>query len=135
MLQFCESDADEQLIVRIPFTGSVKLRSILLKTEPGQASPRTMRVFANQRLDFDDAENAKPTLEIELVQPTDTSSREPVEYAVRAAKFPAVRVLTLYFPDNHGADSTRSVSLPASWCALASRALCREAVHEPLRGC
>ena len=114
MLQFCESDADEQLIVRIPFTGSVKLRSILLKTEPGQASPRTMRMFANQRLDFDDAENAKPTLEIELVQPSDTSSREPVEYAVRAAKFPAVRVLTLYFPDNYGANSTRCVQLPWS---------------------
>lgn len=107
--------------MRIPFAGQVKLRAILVRTETGEACPRTMRVFANQRLDFDDAESAKPTLEIEVVQPTDTSSREPVEYAVRAAKFPAVRVLTLFFPDNHGADSTRYVLLAlVSSCAMRS---------------
>ena len=66
-----------------------------------------MRIYANQQLDFDDAESAKPTLELDIVGPSGTSGREPVEYAVRAAKFPAVRNLTLFFPASKGGDTTK----------------------------
>lgn len=34
-----ESDADDQLIIRIPFTGSVKLRTILIRSGPESQTP------------------------------------------------------------------------------------------------
>lgn len=34
-----ESDADDQLIIKIPFTGSIKLRSILLRSGPESQTP------------------------------------------------------------------------------------------------
>lgn len=34
-----ESDADDQLIIRVPFTGSVKLKSILLRSGPEDQTP------------------------------------------------------------------------------------------------
>ena len=37
--QCCESDVDEQLLLRIPFTGPVKLRALLLKSGPGDETP------------------------------------------------------------------------------------------------
>ena len=118
-LQFVQSDADEQLILRIPFTGSVKLRSIIVRTQGGEECPNSMQVFANvDQLTFDDASSTTPTQTIDVVQ-----SREPVEYSVRyvvilickvpssslvcrPSKFPSVQSITLFFPDNHGADNT-----------------------------
>lgn len=40
--QFVESDADDQLIIYIPFTGSVKLKAIALYAL-GETAPREMR--------------------------------------------------------------------------------------------
>lgn len=60
--QWVESDSDDQLcvrqgnlgspsfdflsssIIRIPFTGSVKLRSVLLKSGPGEKTPAEIRL-------------------------------------------------------------------------------------------
>jgi len=98
-----ESDADDQLIVRIPFTGSVKLRSILIKSGPGPQTPAKLSVFVNEDgLDFEDVASKTPAQEFEIVQ-----SRDIGEYAVKAPKFPNVRSLTLFFPASQGDDTTR----------------------------
>ncbi|GJN89180.1 hypothetical protein Rhopal_002154-T1 [Rhodotorula paludigena] len=100
--EWLESDADEQLILHIPFTGNVKLRSILIKTGPAGYTPDKMLVFANQLLDFDEATSQDVTQSFDVAV-----TKEVVEYAVRPAKFPSVRSLTLFFPSNHGEDTTR----------------------------
>ncbi|CAG8591796.1 3269_t:CDS:2 [Paraglomus occultum] len=41
--KYVESDADEQLIFFIPFTGSVKLKSILIKGGPGDSCPAKLK--------------------------------------------------------------------------------------------
>ncbi|GAA6010727.1 hypothetical protein JCM11491_002917 [Sporobolomyces phaffii] len=100
--EWLESDADEQLILRIPFTGSVKLRSILVKAGPAGFTPDKMKVFANRQLDFDEATSTEVTQEFEIAE-----TREAAEYIVRPAKFPSVTSLTLFFPSNYGEDTTR----------------------------
>lgn len=47
-MQWLESDADDQLILRIPFTGSVKLRGLLLKTGPGEQTPEKVMLVSTQ---------------------------------------------------------------------------------------
>ncbi|KZT42181.1 DUF1000-domain-containing protein [Sistotremastrum suecicum HHB10207 ss-3] len=101
--EYLESDADDQLILHVPFTGSVKLLSILLKTGPGDQTPSKVCVLSNaENLDFDDIASKPPVQEFEIVQ-----SRDVGEYTVKAAKFPNVSSITLFFPSSQGADSVR----------------------------
>ncbi|KAK0674717.1 PITH domain-containing protein [Cercophora samala] len=93
-----ESEADEQLLVNIPFTGQVKLHSILLRTSDSDSAPKTLKVIINRDdVDFDVAESAPATQEFEL-----SRTGEVQEIAVRRARFSAVRRLSLFFPDNFG---------------------------------
>ncbi|EGN99037.1 hypothetical protein SERLA73DRAFT_181814 [Serpula lacrymans var. lacrymans S7.3] len=100
---FLESDSDDQLILRVPFTGAVRLRSLLLKTGPGDQTPTKVALFANeQSLDFDDVNDKSPTQEFDIAQ-----GREVGEYAVKTAKFSTLSGITLFFPAAQGADNTR----------------------------
>ncbi|ORX37900.1 galactose-binding domain-like protein [Kockovaella imperatae] len=94
--KYCESDADDSLIIKIPFNASVSLRSISIKAGPGGQTPSEMRLFKDAAgMDFSDAEAAEPAQMLEMVEST-----ECVEYQVKAAKFAGITSLTLYFPGN-----------------------------------
>ncbi|KAF8581067.1 DUF1000-domain-containing protein [Ramaria rubella] len=98
---YLESDADDQVIIRVPFTGSVKLRSVLLKAGPGDHTPSKVALFANEdALDFSDVSDRNPTQELAVAQ-----SREVGDYAVKPAKFSNVSSITLFFPGSQGADT------------------------------
>ncbi|KAI1210470.1 PITH domain-containing protein [Annulohypoxylon truncatum] len=93
-----ESDADEQILMTIPFTGQVKLHSILLRTSASDSAPRSLKLFINRdSLDFDMAEELPPTQTLELSQ-----TSEVQELPVKRALFSKVRHLTLFFEDNFG---------------------------------
>ncbi|KKA26097.1 hypothetical protein TD95_003537 [Thielaviopsis punctulata] len=93
-----ESSADEQLLIEIPFTGQVKLHSILLRTSQSDSAPRTLKVFLNRDdMDFSEAEDGAPTQTFDLSR---TSAVQ--ELPVKRAQFARVRKLTLFFPDNFG---------------------------------
>ncbi|KAJ5226743.1 uncharacterized protein N7469_006749 [Penicillium citrinum] len=51
-----ESDADEQLLIYIPFTGQVKVHSLLVYTAPTPCAPKTLKLFKNRDdIDFSTA--------------------------------------------------------------------------------
>ncbi|OIW27528.1 DUF1000-domain-containing protein [Coniochaeta ligniaria NRRL 30616] len=92
------SDADEQLLINIPFTGQVKLHAILLRTSNSDSAPKTLKVVINRDdVDFGVAEESEGTQTFELSQ-----TSEVQELPVKRAKFSAVRRLSLFFPDNFG---------------------------------
>ncbi|KAF9223595.1 DUF1000-domain-containing protein [Gyrodon lividus] len=100
---YLESDADEQLIIRVPFTGSVRLRSLLLKAGPGELTPEKIALFANESsLDFSDVQDKTPTQEFEVAE-----GRDVGEYAIKTAKFSNLSSVTLFIPSNRGAAATR----------------------------
>ncbi|KZO97308.1 DUF1000-domain-containing protein [Calocera viscosa TUFC12733] len=102
-LVYVESDADDQLIFRIPFTANVKLKSIMIKTGPGEQTAEKVLLFPNEdNLDFSDVQDKKPAQELECPQ-----VREAVEYPVKAAKFSSCRSITLFFPSSVGGETTR----------------------------
>ncbi|KAL5526809.1 hypothetical protein ACEPAF_8534 [Sanghuangporus sanghuang] len=108
-----ESDADDQLIFRIPFTGSVKLRSVLLKSGPGEQTPSRFSLFANaDNADFSDIAERHPDQEFPVPQ-----SRSIGEYSVKASKFSNLSSLTIFFPEAQGADTTKIyfIGLRGSW--------------------
>ncbi|KAG0142442.1 hypothetical protein CROQUDRAFT_662516 [Cronartium quercuum f. sp. fusiforme G11] len=100
---FTESDADEQMIIRIPFTGTVKLRSILIRTIPTDHPPTQIKLFANEPgLDFDTFESSTPTQVLDM--PT---TDELVEFPVRVAKFSSLSVLSLFIDGDSSGSKTR----------------------------
>ncbi|XP_040071444.1 PITH domain-containing protein CG6153 [Ixodes scapularis] len=101
--KFVDSDADEELLFNIPFTGNIKLKSILVMGGESGSHPSKIRMFKNRpRMTFDDA-RAEPEQEFEL-HPDNTGT---LEYPVKIVKFSSVQHLSLHFPSNFGADSTR----------------------------
>ncbi|KAI8959447.1 translation protein [Daldinia sp. FL1419] len=97
------SDADEQVIINVPFTGQVKLHAILLRAPADASAPCTLKVFVNREdVDFDVATDLQPTQTFELSQVNDVQ-----EIPVRRALFGNVRRLALFFEDNFGEDNTR----------------------------
>ncbi|CAE7201204.1 hypothetical protein P3342_010597 [Pyrenophora teres f. teres] len=91
-----KSSADEQLLMTIPFTGQVRLHSIILRTSPGPDCPKTLKVFVNEdALDFETASEKEPTQVLEISQ-----TSEVQEIPVKRAKFGTTRSLALFFEDN-----------------------------------
>ncbi|ORX56815.1 DUF1000-domain-containing protein [Hesseltinella vesiculosa] len=115
--KFLESDADEQLLIYVPFTGMIKLRTICLRTDPSDQAPSTMKVFVNRDdMDFDAAESYTAVQTWELVQQVD----QVAEYQTRITKFTNVRNLTLFFPDNFGGDTSiiRFLGFKGEWTEM-----------------
>lgn len=55
-LQFVESDADEELLFNIPFTGNIKLKGITIIGANDNTHPNKVRLFKNRpKMSFDDA--------------------------------------------------------------------------------
>ena len=91
------SDADEQLIVTIPFTVAVKVVSICIIGSGDDASPSRMKAFVNRSdIDFDNADG------LPVTQAWDLPQRNPAgrtEIKTNVSKFQNVFTLTLYVAD------------------------------------
>ncbi|KRX71432.1 putative cyclin-like protein [Trichinella sp. T6] len=99
---YVESDVDEELLFKIPFTGNVKLKSIVVIGGDGGQRPNRIRLYKNRpSMDFDDV-NLTPDQEFDLSEDPDGS----VEYPLRVAKFSGVEHLIIHFPSNVGAKTT-----------------------------
>jgi len=104
--KFVESDDDDaQLIFHIPFSGSVRLKSICIVGENGNSCPRTMKMFINREdLDFSTINDTKSIQDIDEMH---QDPRAEVEYPLRVARFTNVSTLTLFFTRNYGAENTK----------------------------
>ncbi|KAJ6815960.1 PITH domain-containing protein 1 [Iris pallida] len=102
---FLESnEGDPELLVFIPFTSDVKIKSISVVGGAAGTSPSKMRAFINREgIDFSDAQNMQPIQEWELAE----NLQGVLEYQTRYAKFQSVGNLTLHFPDNFGGETTQ----------------------------
>ncbi|KAL8952613.1 MAG: hypothetical protein Q9222_001487 [Ikaeria aurantiellina] len=100
---FLESDADEQLLIFIPFTGVVKLHSILIRSSAESSAPKTLKLFINRDdLDFSAAAELQPTQSLELSQ-----TSEIQDLPVKRALFGNTYNINLFVEDNYGEDVTR----------------------------
>ncbi|KAH9602376.1 hypothetical protein KSS87_011414 [Heliosperma pusillum] len=103
--EFLESNEDDpELIVFIPFTSDVKIKSISIVGGSDGTSPSKMRAFINREgIDFSDAQSMQAVQEWDLTE----NLQGVLEYQTRYSKFQGVGNLTLHFPDNFGADTSK----------------------------
>ncbi|CAG9566934.1 unnamed protein product [Danaus chrysippus] len=112
-IHYVESDADEELLFNIPFTGNVKLKGIRIASEETEAHPSKLRLFKNKpNMTFDDV-----SLEPDQVFDLQKDSQGIVEYSPKIVTFSSVSHLTMHFPNNFGAESTRIyyIGLKGEW--------------------
>ncbi|XP_071052594.1 PITH domain-containing protein CG6153 [Onthophagus taurus] len=100
---FVDSDADEELLFNIPFTGNVKLKGIIVIGGDADSHPSKMRLFKNRpRMTFDDVSCA-PDQEFDLHADVNGT----LEYNTKVVTFNTVYHLTIHFPTNFGAETSR----------------------------
>ncbi|KAL8967947.1 MAG: hypothetical protein Q9183_002691 [Haloplaca sp. 2 TL-2023] len=98
-----ESDADEQLLMFVPFTGVVKLHSILIRSSEDSSAPKTLKLFSNRDdLDFSAASDLQATQTLELSQTSQVQ-----DLPVKRSLFGNTYNLNLFIEDNYGDDVTR----------------------------
>ncbi|KAH8392205.1 hypothetical protein KR215_002959 [Drosophila sulfurigaster] len=119
--KFVQSDADEELLFNIPFTGNIKLKGIIISGANDDSHPNKVKMwveiilqlflvllihlysFKNRpKMTFDDAK-AKADQEFDLTR----DARGEIEYSPKVVTFSSVHHLSLYFPSNFGDDNTR----------------------------
>ncbi|XP_077631657.1 PITH domain-containing protein 1 [Crocuta crocuta] len=116
ILQFVESDADEELLFNIPFTGNVKLKGIIIMGEDDDSHPSEMRLYKNiPQMSFDDTDR----------EPDQTFSLNrdltgELEYATKISRFSNVYHLSIHISKNFGADTTKVlyIGLRGEWTEL-----------------
>lgn len=110
-----KSDSDEQMIINIPFlNGSVKLYSIILRTNGDLYCPKTIKLFKNDTsIDFDNVDSKKPIQVLthpqvgvanndsdDLPEFLESNNDDDfVEHYVSRHKFTGVNQLTIFIED------------------------------------
>lgn len=101
------NDDDPELLIHVPFIGSVKLQALTVIGGRDGSSPSKLKVFVNRDdVDFGMATEAQPVQEWDLVE----NLTGTMEYPTQVTKFNGVHSIDLYFPCNFGADETEI------WC-------------------
>ncbi|KAA8544933.1 hypothetical protein F0562_019672 [Nyssa sinensis] len=91
-----ESDADEQLLIYIPFNQVIKLHSIVIKG-PEEEGPKTVKLFTNkEHMGFSNVNDFPPS--DTAVLSADNLKGKPV--VLKYVKFQNVRSLTIFIEDN-----------------------------------
>lgn len=114
------SDADEQLLLCVPFNQAVKVFSIRITAPEGETCPTSVKIFANKpSMGFDEAESTAPTQEIELKM---SDLVEGIEIPLRFVRFQNINQLYFFFENDSGSETTVISSLSMSGSLIASSA-------------
>ncbi|CAG9798770.1 unnamed protein product [Chironomus riparius] len=101
--KYVQSDADQEILFSIPFTGNIKLKALRIIGPDDFSHPKKVKLFKNRpKMTFDDV-NIKADEEFALERDLTGS----IEYSTKVVTFNSVHHLTLYFPENFGEEQTR----------------------------
>ncbi|QPG99905.1 hypothetical protein C2857_002905 [Epichloe festucae Fl1] len=111
---FVQSGADDQLLLFVPFEGSVKLHTLQITSIPEEGQdeisrPEVVHLYINrpQNMDFSEADDTEPTQVITL-QPGDWNPQGTASINLRFVKFQKTTTLILYVQKGtDGADAVR----------------------------
>ncbi|XP_045142086.1 PITH domain-containing protein 1-like [Echinops telfairi] len=114
--KYVESDADEELLFNIPFTGNVKLKGIIVMGEDDDSHPSEMRLYKNiPQMSFGDTDR-EPDQTFSLNR--DVTGE--LEYATKISHFSNVYHFSIHISKNFGADTTKIfyIGLRGEWTEL-----------------
>ena len=97
------SDADDQLVIYIPFKEKVRLSGFRIVAAEGDMQPVRIKLFINSpNLDFADCEERSGDYEVALN--SENVARESKPLALRVAKFTSIDSVTVFVESSVGGD-------------------------------
>ena len=109
----CSPGDDPELLLTIPFTESVTIQSISVKSmaRDNTSPPKTLKLFTNREdLDFDTARELAPQMTFELLPPHHFTEGS-IDYPLRpAGRFQNISSITLYFQDNYDDEKSTEIT-------------------------
>ncbi|SNX87267.1 uncharacterized protein MEPE_05977 [Melanopsichium pennsylvanicum] len=106
------SDTDDQIIIHIPFTSSVKLSTFLLRSNPSiDLTPSCIKLYKNlpeSSLNFDDIINLPTSKIITTLQsiPTTSDVNQIVPFPLAQVKWTNTNSITVFVESSIGGDQT-----------------------------
>jgi len=95
---FLESDCDEQILLKIPFTQFIKVHSLILQHGERDYAPSSLKLFVNRpNVGFDEAESEPGTQQLQLDE-ADVLEGKPI--ALKYVLFQKVQSLTVFIESN-----------------------------------
>ncbi|RDB21465.1 hypothetical protein Hypma_011332 [Hypsizygus marmoreus] len=108
--KYLVSDADEQLLLNIPFNQSVRVRSIVISGSNGEQAPRLVKIAANRpNLGFEDIEDAEEPEVAQVLTLQESDVKEGKRITLRFVRFQAVNSLHMFVGSNHGNTETTRI--------------------------
>jgi len=102
------SDADEQLLLNIPFNQTVRVRSIVIQSQSIDEAPKDIKLVVNRRsIGFEDVEDAQEPICAQVLELPEREIREGNRIPLRYVRFQAVNSLHIFVASNRGGDKTR----------------------------
>jgi len=107
------SDADEQLLLNIPFNQTVRIRSLVLHTANVSQAPLKIKLLINRpSVGFEDVEDAEEDEVAQVLEVTREQVAESKRIPLRFVRFQSVNSLHIFVASNQGGeDETRIDSL------------------------
>ncbi|KAI0075789.1 DUF1000-domain-containing protein [Panus rudis PR-1116 ss-1] len=103
------SDADEQLLLNIPFNQTVRVRSLVIQASDVERAPKRIKIFINKpSLGFEDVEDAEEPEASQIIDLTEDQVKEGKRIPLRFVRFQSVSSLHIFVVNNtSGSDETR----------------------------
>jgi len=107
------SDADEQLLLNIPFNQTVRIKSIAFKTSNIPQGPLQIKLLINRpSLGFEDVDDADEKQVAQILEVTEDQLKDGKRIPLRFVRFQSVNSLHIFVASNQGGeDETRIDSL------------------------
>ncbi|KII88857.1 hypothetical protein PLICRDRAFT_53376 [Plicaturopsis crispa FD-325 SS-3] len=106
---FLLSDADEQLLLNVPFNQAVRVRSIVIQSSSLPQAPKTIKLLTNRpSLGFEDVEDAVEPEVAQVLELSEQDVKDGKRIPIRFVRFQAVNSLHIFVASNQGGeDETR----------------------------
>jgi len=106
---YLESDADEQLLINLPFNQVVRIRSLVLQAKDPKKGPKNIKIAINKpALGFDDIENAQEPQVVQVFEVPEDMVKEGKHIHLRFVRLQRVNSLHIFVSSNQGdEDETR----------------------------
>ncbi|ESK90059.1 thioredoxin-like protein 1 [Moniliophthora roreri MCA 2997] len=100
--KFLQSDADEQLLLNIAFNQTVRVKSIIIKSEDTSKAPKLIKLTVNKpSLGFDDVADAKEPAVAQIFELSEEDVKgKPIQ--LRFVRFQSVNSLHIFVASNQG---------------------------------
>ncbi|KIK56220.1 hypothetical protein GYMLUDRAFT_247974 [Collybiopsis luxurians FD-317 M1] len=108
---YLESDADEQLILNVAFNQTVRVKSIIIKSNEVAHAPKKIKLAVNRpNIGFDDVADAEEPVVAQVLELDEETVKEGKPIPLRFVRFQRLNILHIFVVSNHGDEEVTKIN-------------------------